>query len=102
MQPTKATDAQIQADAQPYLRLIVPAYALLLFDHLYSEYLVLKLDIKDDKVIALLDSLYRVFRARPIRLRLFSQRKRSELGNGASRIFLDTPAQKMEFHSLYY
>ncbi|HEX3250248.1 MAG TPA: hypothetical protein VHS05_12530 [Pyrinomonadaceae bacterium] len=57
-QSTKATDALDQVDAEPYLRPVVPAYGLLLFDLLYSEYLVLKLDIKDPKVIALLDSLY--------------------------------------------
>jgi hypothetical protein len=37
---------------------VVPNYALLFFDHLYSEYLALKPKINDSKVIALLDSLH--------------------------------------------
>jgi hypothetical protein len=37
---------------------VVPDYALLFFDHLYSEYLALKSKIKDPQVIALLDSLH--------------------------------------------
>lgn len=37
---------------------MVPNYALLFFDHLYSEYLALKSKIKDAQVIALLDSLH--------------------------------------------
>lgn len=37
---------------------IVPNYALLFFDHLYSEYLALKPKISDAAVIALFDSLH--------------------------------------------
>jgi hypothetical protein len=37
---------------------VVPDYALLFFDHLYSEYLALRPKIQDPKVIALLDSLH--------------------------------------------
>lgn len=37
---------------------VVPNYALLFFDHLYSEYLALRSKIKDAQVIALLDSLH--------------------------------------------
>lgn len=37
---------------------VVPDYALLFFDHLFSEYQALKPKINDPKVIALLDSLY--------------------------------------------
>src|SRR5215510_6903452 len=37
---------------------VVPDYALLFFDHLYSEYLALKPKIKDPGVIDLLDSLH--------------------------------------------
>lgn len=36
---------------------VVPDYALLFFDHLYSEYLALKPKIKEPQVIVLLDSL---------------------------------------------
>jgi hypothetical protein len=37
---------------------VVPDYALLFFDHLYSEYLALKPKINEPQVIALLDSLH--------------------------------------------
>jgi len=37
---------------------VVPNYALLFFDHLYSEYLALKPKIKDSQGIELLDSLH--------------------------------------------
>jgi hypothetical protein len=37
---------------------VVPDYALLFFDHLYSEYLALKPGIKEPQVISLLDSLH--------------------------------------------
>jgi hypothetical protein len=37
---------------------VVPNYALLFFDHLYSEYLALKPKIKDPQAIALLDALH--------------------------------------------
>src|SRR5689334_19827747 len=37
---------------------VVPKYALLFFDHLYSEYLALRSKITDAQVITLLDSLH--------------------------------------------
>ncbi|HET7285908.1 MAG TPA: hypothetical protein VFI71_00515, partial [Pyrinomonadaceae bacterium] len=37
---------------------VVPDYALIFFDHLYSEYLALKSRIRDRQMIALLDSLH--------------------------------------------
>lgn len=37
---------------------VVPDYALLFFDHLYSEYLALKSKIKDPQAVTLLDSLH--------------------------------------------
>lgn len=37
---------------------VVPDYALLFFDHLYSEYLALKSKIKDPQSVTLLDSLH--------------------------------------------
>jgi len=37
---------------------VVPDYALLFFDHLYSEYLALKPKFKEPQVISLLDSLH--------------------------------------------
>src|SRR5688572_14120395 len=37
---------------------VVPDYALLFFDHLYSEYLTLKPLIKDASVMDLLDGIY--------------------------------------------
>ena len=36
----------------------VPNYALLFFDHLYSEYLTLKSKISDPSLMSLLDSLH--------------------------------------------
>src|SRR6476660_992592 len=40
------------------LQKIVPPYALLFFDHLYSEYLALKPRITNQDTVALLDSLH--------------------------------------------
>jgi hypothetical protein len=37
---------------------VVPSYALLFFDHLYSEYLTLKSEIKDPQVTTSLDAIY--------------------------------------------
>ena len=45
-------------DPEPAFQAIVPNYALVFFDHLYSEYLILKPRIKDPHLLKLLDSLH--------------------------------------------
>jgi hypothetical protein len=57
-----AADEQLLVE-RPCAEAVVPAYALLFFDHLYSEYLVLKPLINDAKVIAMLDGVVEKRRA---------------------------------------
>ena len=45
-------------DAEKCFQSLVPDYALVFFDHLYSEYLALKPHIKEEQTIKLLDSLH--------------------------------------------
>lgn len=45
-------------EAEKCFQSIVPDYALVFFDHLYSEYLALKPHIKEEQTIKLLDSLH--------------------------------------------
>ena len=48
----------VRSDPEQYFKSIVPPYALVFFDHLYSEYLALKSKIKDEQAIKLFDSLH--------------------------------------------
>lgn len=48
----------VSPNGQPCFQSIVPDYALVFFDHLFSEYLSLKPTIKNTHSIALLDSLH--------------------------------------------
>ena len=55
----KATDAlRSEPTPEKCFQSVVPNYALLFFDHLYSEYLALKPRIKEEPVITLLDSIH--------------------------------------------
>src|SRR5215216_5461110 len=47
-----------RSDQEKGYRSIVPDYALVFFDHLHSEYLALRSQIKDEQVIKLFDSLH--------------------------------------------
>lgn len=47
----------VSSNGQPCFHSVVPDYALVFFDHLYSEYLTLKAAIKNTQLIELLDSL---------------------------------------------
>lgn len=49
--------APVSSNGQECFQNVVPDYALLFFDHLYSEYLTLKSTIKNTQLIELLDSL---------------------------------------------
>jgi len=49
--------APVSSNGQGCFQNVVPDYALLFFDHLYSEYLTLKSTIKNTQLIELLDSL---------------------------------------------
>src|SRR5689334_17190163 len=52
------SDAPAPAPAPNGLQRIVPDYALLFFDHLFSEYMALRHRITDKDTVALLDSLH--------------------------------------------
>jgi len=54
----RAADAAALAPARIGFQKIVPDYALLFFDHLYSEYRALKHNITDQDTLALLDNLH--------------------------------------------
>jgi len=54
----RAPDAVALAPAPNGLQRIVPDYALLFFDHLFSEYMALRHRITDQDTVALLDSLH--------------------------------------------
>jgi hypothetical protein len=58
VQPPKSSGSG-PANAEDCLNNLVPPYALLFFDHLYSEYLTLKAGIADQGVIALLEDIQR-------------------------------------------
>ena len=54
----RAADAAALAPTRFSFQKIVPDYALLFFDHLYSEYLALKHNITDQDTLTLLDNLH--------------------------------------------
>lgn len=54
----RAPDTAALAPAPNGLQRIVPDYALLFFDHLFSEYMALRHRITDQDTVALLDSLH--------------------------------------------
>ena len=56
-EPVSVNESLISTNGQSCFQSVVPDYALLFFDHLYSEYLTLKPAIKNTAVITLLDSL---------------------------------------------
>ena len=55
---TRDPDAAALTPASNGLQRIVPDYALLFFDHLFSEYMALRHRIADQETVALLDSLH--------------------------------------------
>lgn len=57
-EPAPEKVVALQSSASECLEPIVPGYALLFFDHLYSEYLTLKSKITDANIVALLEAIH--------------------------------------------
>lgn len=55
---TSITRILAQSVTKDCFQSLVPDYALLFFDHLYSEYLTLRSDIEDQQLLDLLDAIY--------------------------------------------
>ena len=48
----------VDTNSEDCIKSVVPDYAVLFFDHLYSEYLTLRSNVDDQGVIAVLETIY--------------------------------------------